>query len=173
MVSRASRIKATLCGDACVAYCFVSPRGDGLKIGVPVTPVREDATYKHAWQVIANYFQRQYGITWDPSGKDICRLCFVSWDPEAYYTPTTARFPVPPPAPQPLPSTTIGTAHHVGISGRQRDRYAQQALQTAIRLRRSRAACQSPARPPARHIGGPAQTHAGDMARYLAPGLQA
>ena len=72
-------------------YCFVSPSGDGLKVGVRIPLVPNDTTYKKYWQAIANYYQHRYGVTWDPSGKDICRLCYVSWDPDLYYNPEAQR----------------------------------------------------------------------------------
>src|SRR5262249_39139735 len=89
-------VKQRLCAEAYTLYCFLSPSGDGLRLGVVVEPVADDLTYKHAWQAIAAYFHAQYGVTWDPSGKDVCRLCFVSWDPEAYITATPQPFLIPP-----------------------------------------------------------------------------
>ena len=52
-------IKLTLMQeDPHVVYCFVSPRGDGLKYGVRITPVGTDEAYQHAWQVIAEDIAR-------------------------------------------------------------------------------------------------------------------
>jgi hypothetical protein len=125
--------KQTLCADAHTVYCFVSPGGDGLKVGVGVEPVTENATYRHAWQVVADYFQAQYGVTWDPTGKDVCRLCFVSWDPATYCNGTPQPFPVPP-APAPVPSLhTPPPSRHTHASGH-RDAYAREALDRATRL---------------------------------------
>jgi hypothetical protein len=69
--------KYTLTADPCVVYCFVSPSGGGLKVGVRIEPVGDDSAYKHAWQAVADAHQRDYALTWDPSGKDICRLCYI------------------------------------------------------------------------------------------------
>jgi VirE N-terminal domain len=56
-------MKVALGTDAHVAYCFVSPSGDGLKLGVLVAPVIDHAAYGHAWQVVAAYFFTQYDAT--------------------------------------------------------------------------------------------------------------
>jgi hypothetical protein len=98
--------KLALMQDPCVVYIFRSPRGDGLKFGVHIATVDSDAAYQYAWQVVADRYQAQYGVMWDPSGKDVCRLCFVSWDPACFINPDAALFPVPPP-PAPRPSPVI------------------------------------------------------------------
>jgi VirE N-terminal domain len=99
--------KLALMQDPCVAYIFTSPRSDGLKYGTRTTPVDSDTAYQHAWQVLAEAHLQQYGVTWDPSGKDSSRLCFVSWDPAAYMNPDASVYPIPPMVvPQPPPVTT-------------------------------------------------------------------
>jgi hypothetical protein len=125
--------KQALCTDPHTAYCFVSPGGDGLKVGVCIAPVTDDATYKHAWQTVAHYFQVQYGVTWAPSSKDVCRLCFVSWDPALYSNPDAQMFPVPPastsvPHLYPPPPPRRPVPHSC------RDWYARQALDRATHL---------------------------------------
>ncbi len=84
-------IKARLKADQHTALCFVSPSGAGLK-AVFVADFVDDATFKQAWRAIAAYFSETHGITLDPTGKDICRLCYVSYDPEAYYNPDAVQF---------------------------------------------------------------------------------
>jgi hypothetical protein len=66
--------KLRLQGDPHVAYCFVSPRGDGLKYGVSVPVVTSDAAYRHAWQHLATAHAALYEVIWDPSGRDVSRL---------------------------------------------------------------------------------------------------
>jgi hypothetical protein len=87
--------KAVLCAVPALAYAFISPSGCGLKVGVRVTPVSDDSAYKHAWQSVADHFEHQYGIMADSSGTDISRLCFVSWDPDAYVNLDAEVFPLP------------------------------------------------------------------------------
>jgi P4 family phage/plasmid primase-like protien len=89
--------KARLTGDSRVGYVFISPSGDGLKLGVLVPVVSNDSAYKRAWQAVADDFHQRYAVTFDPSGRDICRLCFVSWDPELYINAQPECFVIPPP----------------------------------------------------------------------------
>lgn len=127
-------MKAVLCADDHTAYCFISPSGDGLKLGVPVAPVADDAAYKHAWQTLADYYQRSYGVTWDPSGKDLCRLCFLSWDPDLYVNHDAHLFAVPPPPTDPTPHPYTHCPPRSAIPSDRRDWYARQALDTAVRM---------------------------------------
>jgi hypothetical protein len=61
-----------------------------------VALVSDDKAYKRTWHTVADYYQQQYGVLWDPSGKDICCLCFVSWDSALYINPDAQLFSVPP-----------------------------------------------------------------------------
>jgi len=62
---------------------FRSPSGDGLKWVIPFEPSHSysRADYFHA---IANYIQDQYRISPDLACKDVCRGCFLPYDPDAY-----------------------------------------------------------------------------------------
>jgi hypothetical protein len=40
--------------------------------------------HKHNFALIENYIQTNYGYKIDASGKDVSRLCFLSWDAELY-----------------------------------------------------------------------------------------
>jgi hypothetical protein len=68
-----------------VVAIFISPRGAGLKVLIAVA-FHDGAALAHgaAWQTCANYLKDEYGYTADPSGKDVCRLCFLSSDPGLY-----------------------------------------------------------------------------------------
>lgn len=59
---------------------FVSPSGKGLKILFRTSSTDHTAT----WAAISTYLTNAYGLPVDPSGKDISRLCFVSYDPNIY-----------------------------------------------------------------------------------------
>lgn len=62
---------------------FESPSGNGLKLLflTATGPEQHGAMF----QAIANYLaQGYYQLEADPSGKDVCRLCFVSYDPAIY-----------------------------------------------------------------------------------------
>jgi hypothetical protein len=132
-ISNVQGLKQALCGEPALVYAFVSPGADGLKVGVRIAPGVDDAAYKHAWQCVAAYFQTHHGVTWDPSGKDVCRLCFVSWDPALYINLSAEVFPIPavPTSPQ-HPYAPLSP--RMTIPRGRRDAYVQRALDTAVNL---------------------------------------
>ena len=71
---------------------FISPSGNGLKIIVPVTSSAEH--HKTAFQQVAGYYQQALQLVVDPSGKDVSRLCFMSYDPDCYYNSNAVSFKV-------------------------------------------------------------------------------
>ena len=70
---------------------FRSPSGDGVKwiVALPDTlkPDGTPFTYGEFFTILSNYSKRTYGIEADPSGKDICRACFLPHDPDAFLNP--------------------------------------------------------------------------------------
>jgi Protein of unknown function (DUF3631)/BT4734-like, N-terminal domain len=66
-----------------VVAVFVSPSGNGLKVLVRVAadPVKHSPNFFAVEKLIKD----ATGIQIDESGKDIARLCFVSYDPDLYY----------------------------------------------------------------------------------------
>lgn len=72
---------AQLATDPYVTYAFKSPSGQGLKIVVRVNtgPEHHLAAFLHLQKV----FEEKYLLKIDNSGKDICRLCYMSYDPFA------------------------------------------------------------------------------------------
>ncbi len=70
---------------------FRSPSGDGLKwiVALPDTPKKDGTpyTFEEFFTILSNYSRQRYGIEADPSGKDICRACFLPHDPEAFLNP--------------------------------------------------------------------------------------
>ena len=141
--------KLALMQDPHVVYIFISPRSDGLKYGTRITPVDSDAAYQHAWQMVCDQHQEQYGIVWDPSGKDVSRLCFVSWDPACYINADAAVFPVPPmvvPAPPPASSVRFHApyARPYGESAAERAlSWAQQCILASHPGERHHARCKA------------------------------
>lgn len=78
------------CLEACpfVATYWKSPSGAGWKGLVPLNYVNQDkktdVVDMHHWAFnkLEEMFKADYNITLDASGKDITRLCFMSWSPE-------------------------------------------------------------------------------------------
>lgn len=95
--------------DEHVAYGFVSPSGEGYKFIVPICPELEIESWKdyyyNAFALLFERFKHRYDIALDPSGKNINRICFVSYDP------TLVRKEAKPlsvdPTPPPLPEKKV------------------------------------------------------------------
>jgi hypothetical protein len=129
-VAEVKALKGALAGNPHTVYCFVSPSATGLKIGVRVPIVTDDARYKHAWQTVSAAYERLYRVAWDPSGKDICRLCFISDDPYLYMNFTATVFNVPAaPWPEPQPQRPSVSRPHTD----DRD-YGERAIRTAVEM---------------------------------------
>lgn len=71
---------------------FVSPSGNGFKVLIEVNSIVND--HSTAYQLVSEYYQELTGIQPDPSCKDVTRLCFVSYDPDAYYSISSKKFEV-------------------------------------------------------------------------------
>lgn len=80
--------KLQLKHDTYVAACFTSPSGTGLKA---VIRIKDTDRHKEVFTDLANYFNSVYRLQKeervDPSGSDVNRACFLSWDPEAFENP--------------------------------------------------------------------------------------
>lgn len=79
-------------GDPLVFYLFISPSGDGIKFGFRTPKITNDAEYKRRFSAFERHVSAAYGLTLDPSCKDLSRPCYVSYDPHAYFNPDCAVF---------------------------------------------------------------------------------
>lgn len=77
-------------GLAFTLALFVSPGGQGLKVFVAVDTGREQ--HAAAFAAVAACYEQASGFTADRACKDICRCCYVSDDPEAWYNPEVETF---------------------------------------------------------------------------------
>ncbi|HKR05365.1 MAG TPA: VapE domain-containing protein, partial [Bacteroidia bacterium] len=78
--------------DLFVLAAFISPSGKGAKILVQVS---SDADHhKSAFQQVKVYYQKLLKIKIDESGKDLTRLCFLSYDPGLYFNPDAKIFEI-------------------------------------------------------------------------------
>lgn len=71
---------------------FISPSGNGVKIIVAVSSTGEH--HKIAFAQVAAFYAAELQITIDPSGKDVSRLCFMSYDPNCYRNINAITFQV-------------------------------------------------------------------------------
>ena len=85
-------LKKELITDPHTHFAFISPGGMGLKVWVKVDSQKE--YHQIAFNQLVAYFEQKYGIEVDKSGKDVSRACFYSYDPFAYYDPSSEIFNV-------------------------------------------------------------------------------
>jgi hypothetical protein len=71
---------------------FISPSGNGLKIIVAVNSKAEH--HKIAFQQVSDYYAQALQVEVDPSGKDVSRLCFMSYDPDCFRNINAEKFNV-------------------------------------------------------------------------------
>lgn len=71
-----------------VEACFVSPSGDGLKV------IAKLSTENHLghYLKIESFFEKEFKVKIDKSGKDLSRACFESYDPDIYVNPNAEDF---------------------------------------------------------------------------------
>lgn len=78
----AEEAKRILSLDKHTLVCFTSPSGNGLKLIVRVTnPERHRDHYRS----IIRYYDSNYGLEVDPTGINVSRACFVSYDENLVY----------------------------------------------------------------------------------------
>ncbi|WMX17461.1 VapE domain-containing protein [Aureispira sp. CCB-E] len=70
--------------------CFLSPSGRGYKVFVKVGGDRAD--HKKAFKAVNDFYQKLTGVRPDPSGNNINRLCYVSYDPDCVYNQDAKAF---------------------------------------------------------------------------------
>ena len=87
-VADAYEIRRSLAGEVSVVLAFVSPSEGGVKIIVAVDPAPVDQDhYEAACVFVGAVMQRRLGVKVDAPGRDVPRLCFMSYDPDAVYNP--------------------------------------------------------------------------------------
>ncbi|MEE8302540.1 MAG: phage/plasmid primase, P4 family [Candidatus Tectomicrobia bacterium] len=95
-------VRERLKDDLHIAFSFLSPGGDGLKLATRVLPQSDAAGHKKAWHAWADYLGAKYGVPLDSSGSDVNRLCYVSVDPLVYRNPEAIPLPIPKQEERPL-----------------------------------------------------------------------
>ncbi|WP_426791764.1 BT4734/BF3469 family protein [Sphingobacterium sp. WOUb80] len=93
-------VESFLHKDKYVISCWRSPSNFGLK-GIMYLEYKTDfpleqAAYFHqsAFVEVEKYFESTYGIVLDNSGKDVVRMCFLSYDSRLYYNKNFEKFQV-------------------------------------------------------------------------------
>lgn len=68
--------------DTFIYSCFISPSLRGLKILVKLESNQDN--HLQAFLALEKHFKDTYAVALDKSGKDLSRLCYVSYDPDIY-----------------------------------------------------------------------------------------
>jgi len=71
---------------------FISPSGNGLKIFVRVNSGQEN--HKEAFIALQKFYENLLALPIDKSGKDVTRLCFVSYDTDLYLNEDATVYPI-------------------------------------------------------------------------------
>jgi KaiC/GvpD/RAD55 family RecA-like ATPase len=90
--AQVNHYKVAFAEDKHVHACFISPSQAGLKILIKVLNVVGPENHLRAFLALEDYFKNNYAVALDKSGKDISRLCYVSYDPEMYFNPDSEEF---------------------------------------------------------------------------------
>ncbi|MEN2436287.1 BT4734/BF3469 family protein [Weeksellaceae bacterium A-14] len=71
---------------------FISPSVNGLKILVKINSSQEN--HKEAFLALQKFYEDLLALPIDKSGKDVTRLCFVSYDTDLYLNENASIYPV-------------------------------------------------------------------------------
>lgn len=82
----AREVQRTLAADQQVetALCFVSPKGLGVKWIAELPKWCQELPFPEQYASLSRYVGFEYGIQADPSCSDVCRLCYLPYDPECF-----------------------------------------------------------------------------------------
>ena len=88
-LEEARDVQQTLCQDTEVvtALCFVSPSARGVKWILELPKWTEGKPFKEQFDMMRDYVSFNYGLDADKSGSDVCRACFLGWDPDCFVNP--------------------------------------------------------------------------------------
>ncbi len=130
-------IKHDLQSDRHLEGIFLSPSGNGLKAGIRIPKAANAEEHLQHFQAAERYFKEVHGLTIDPQCKDVCRMCFMTYDSDAYFNLDASVLDVhkwkPDPPPEtPRPTSLAITKPRRKPAGQSRKRkYAEAVLETA------------------------------------------
>ena len=92
--------------DPHIVMAFVSPSNRGVKV---VMAIPDDGEIHRDMFESCKRYMSTYGLEADESGKDVSRLCFLSYDPEIHYAPDAVELPFMPEVPKIHEPTSVGS----------------------------------------------------------------
>ena len=69
---------------------WLSPSGNGIKFLIRTDLIASD--HKAVYFSAVEYFEEKYKLKIDISGSDVSRLCYVSYDPNLFYNPSSVPY---------------------------------------------------------------------------------
>lgn len=105
----AIRIKNLISSDSRVVLCFISPSQKGVKFILKLKPLpraenilsnkndenrfKQLDNYHKAWfTIISNEIKEKFNIELDTQCSNVNRLCYISYDPQAYFNPNAKEY---------------------------------------------------------------------------------
>ena len=83
--SKISFYKSKLAENPYIAYAFNSPSGNGLKVGVKVSSIKNDVHLKQIFSIVEKLLLSiDPALKLDPACNNISRLCYLSYDKDTY-----------------------------------------------------------------------------------------
>ena len=95
-IDNLSELKEQLKEDPIIYSIFTSPSNKGIKVLIKIDTPSE--MHKDLFASLERYFLDNYKVVVDTTGKDICRLCFVSYDKDLHLNENSDTYkyvPVP------------------------------------------------------------------------------
>ena len=136
--------RAKLTVDPHVWALFTSPTGTGLKVvfRVPASAEQHEASFRAVQAVV----RKSCAVEIDQACSDVPRLCFVSYDPEAFSNRNATELPV-----ESLPVKANATKAVASVDLNERQRIASALLGKVFWTNGERGYCECPGK--ARHTG--------------------
>lgn len=109
--TEAEKWKETISADPHTLAAFISPTSSGLKVVFRCDPGRPHA---EAFQAARAYVLEKFGLEIDEACKDVSRICFVSFDEEAFVADDAEPLPYVELEPEEFHSPSTGSGHQPG-----------------------------------------------------------
>jgi predicted P-loop ATPase len=97
-----AQIVKNLQEDKHTFFAFISPSGNGIKVGVRLQDCAHEEIHLQYFQIIETYYREKFGLQIDKACKNVDRLCFLPYDESLFLneSATPFRLSAPPPSPQ-------------------------------------------------------------------------
>lgn len=106
--------------------CFISPSGNGLKVIIKIDATAEN--HIDFFKSLEAYYLKTFKIEIDKSGKDVSRLCFLTYDTNIFVNENSLPYELPgtaqPETHNPKPLTPLNKAQQTDLQNTGEDLYS-------------------------------------------------